>query len=186
LDLCRKGNRNAFDELMRRYEKKVYNFAYRLCGNYDEANDIASESFVRVYNAISNFRGDSAFITWLFRIVNNVYLDEKKRKRNHPTQSLEEYIQLEESSVNIQVEDMSPTPSQLAERKMESELIQSAINKLPDYQRLMIILYHFEERSYEEIAEIMGLPLGTVKSRLNRARLALKDILAPIKEHFTS
>src|SRR5687767_644458 len=94
---CKRGERGAFDDLIRRYERKVYNFAYRLCGNYDEANDVASETFVRVYNALQNFRGESSFITWLFRIVTNVYLDEKKRQRARPYQSLEEIIELEET-----------------------------------------------------------------------------------------
>ncbi len=184
VDRCKQGENGAFDDLIRRYERKVYNFAYRLCGNYDEANDIASDTFVRVYNALGNFRGDSSFITWLFRIVTNVYLDEKKRQRSKPTQSLHEIIELEESIVQRQIEDPSPSPAQQFEKMERNELLQSAITSLPEYQRLMIVMYHTENKSYEEIAVILDLPIGTVKSRLNRARLSLREKLAPMMEHF--
>jgi RNA polymerase sigma-70 factor, ECF subfamily len=181
---CKSGERGAFDDLIRKYEKKVYNFAFRLCGNYDEANDVASETFVRVYNALPNFRGDSRFITWLFRIITNVYLDEKKRQRARPQQSLEEMIELEETAVQRQIEDPSLTPQQTVELSERYDLLQAAINSLPDYQRMMIVMYHTENRSYEEIAEVLDLPIGTVKSRLNRARLSLREKLEPLREHF--
>jgi RNA polymerase sigma-70 factor, ECF subfamily len=181
---CKRGERGAFDDLINRYERKVYNFAYRLCGNYDEANDVASETFVRVYNALHNFRGDSSFITWLFRIVTNVYLDEKKRQRARPYQSLEEIIELEETSVYRQIEDPDPTPDVHVEMRERTDMLQAAIDTLPDYQRMMIVMYHTENKSYEEIAEILDLPIGTVKSRLNRARLSLREKLEPLREHF--
>jgi RNA polymerase sigma-70 factor (ECF subfamily) len=181
---CKNGDRTAFDDLVRRYERKVYNFAYRLCGNYDEANDVASETFLRVYNALPNFRGDASFITWLFRIITNVYLDERKRQRARPHQSLEEIIELEETTVSRQIEDPSPTPAQRVEGRERAELLQAAIQSLPDYQRAMIAMYHSENRSYEEIAEILDLPIGTVKSRLNRARLSLREKLEPLRELF--
>lgn len=181
---CKQGDRAAFDDLMRRYEKKVYNFAFRLCGNYDDANDIAAETFVRIYHALTHFRGDASFITWLFRIVTNVYLDDRKRKRARPQQSLEEVIELEETNVRRQIEDPAPTPEEVAQTRERSEMLQAAIDTLPDYQRMMIVLYHTEGRSYEEIAEILDLPIGTVKSRLNRARLSLRESLEPLREHF--
>jgi RNA polymerase sigma-70 factor (ECF subfamily) len=181
---CKRGERGAFDDLIRRYEKKVYNFAFRLCGNYDEANDVASETFYRVYNGLQNFRGDSSFITWLFRITTNVYLDDRKRKRARPHESLEEMIELEETTVVRQVEDPGPTPAERLEKQESIDLLQSAINSLPDYQRMMIVMYHTENRSYEEIAETLDLPIGTVKSRLNRARLSLREKLEPLREHF--
>jgi RNA polymerase sigma-70 factor (ECF subfamily) len=181
---CKRGEKGAFDDLIRRYEKKVYNFAFRLCGNYDEANDVASDTFVRVYNALHNFRGDSSFITWLFRITTNVYLDERKRKKSRPHQSLEEMVELEETTVVRQIEDPNPTPAERVEKQESMNLLQDAINSLPDYQRMMIVMYHTENRSYEEIAEALEMPIGTVKSRLNRARLSLREKLEPLREHF--
>lgn len=184
IEKCKQGDRKAFDTLIRNYEKRVYNLAYRLSGHYDEANDISVDAFIRVFQALRLFRGDANFSTWLFRIVTNVYLDRRKRTRNKQHLSLEEYIELEENSVARQVEDPAPTPAMRAEASERKDLMQQAINSLPDYQRAMIVLYHTEGLSYDEIAEVMALPIGTVKSRLNRARLTLREKLEPLKELF--
>ncbi len=184
IERCKRGDHKAFDSLVRAYEKRVYNFAYRLCSNYDEANDVCADTFLRVFQAIHLFRGNPNFSTWLFRIVINVYLDRRKRARNKQHLSLQEYIDLEESSLVRQVEDPSPTPDRIVEDHERRDILQDAIATLPDYQRAMIVLYHTEGRSYEEIAEALSLPVGTVKSRLNRARLFLREKLQPVKEHF--
>jgi RNA polymerase sigma-70 factor (ECF subfamily) len=184
IEKCKQGDRKAFDTLIRSYEKRVYNLAYRLSGHYDEANDISVDAFIRVFQALRLFRGDANFSTWLFRIVTNVYLDRRKRTRNKQHLSLEEYIELEENSVARQVEDPAPTPDAHAEASERRDMLQQAINSLPDYQRAMIVLYHTEGLSYEEIADVLALPIGTVKSRLNRARLTLREKLEPLKELF--
>jgi RNA polymerase sigma-70 factor (ECF subfamily) len=184
IERSKEGDRRAFDALVRMHEKRVYNLAYRLSGNYDEAGDITVEAFLRVYQAINNFRGDANFSTWLYRIVTNVYLDRRKRQKNRQTLSLEEYVELEESQVTRQIEDPSPGPEALVEAQQRQELLQKAIESLPEYQRAMIVLYHVDGLSYEEIAEVLSLPIGTVKSRLNRARLALREKLEPIREAF--
>lgn len=184
IERCKNGDISAFDELMRRYEKQVYNFAYRLSGNYDDANDILSEAFIKVYNSLQSFRGDANFTTWLFKIVTNTYLDERKRSKGHLNIPLDEYIELEESQVTRQIVDPSPSPPELIERREQAEILQEAINSLPDYQRVMLLLYHGYNKSYEEIAEIIGLPIGTVKSRLNRARLAVRQKLESCRELF--
>jgi RNA polymerase sigma-70 factor (ECF subfamily) len=181
---CKEGDLDAFNELIKMYEKRVFNFAYRMCGNPDDAFDIAQEAFIRVYNSIGTFRGDSNFTTWLYRIITNVYLDERKRQKSHQHTSLEDYIELESDSVERQIEDTGPTPDIVAEEEERDILLHKAIQELPDYQRIMVILYHTQNKSYEEIAEIVGLPIGTVKSRLNRARLALKEKLEPLRELF--
>lgn len=184
MDRCKSGDKNAFNTLVQIYEKRVYNLAYRLSGHYDDANDISVDAFIRVFQALPQFRGDAHFSTWLYRIVTNVYLDRRKRMRNKQHLSLEEYIELEENSVSRQIEDPSPTPFLIAENNERSKLLQNAISTLPDYQRAMVVLYHTEGKSYEEIASILELPVGTVKSRLNRARLALRTKLEPLKELF--
>ncbi len=184
IDRCKRGEQAAFDILIRAYEKRVYNLAYRLSGNYDDANDISVDAFIRIYQAIRLFRGEANFSTWLFRIVTNIYLDRRKRARNKQHLSLEEYIELDENSVARQIESPDPTPDKMAESRERSDTLQKIINTLPDYQRAMIVLYHTEGKSYEEIAAIMALPLGTVKSRLNRARLVLREKLQPVKELF--
>lgn len=178
VDRARRGDLEAFEELMRRYERQVYNLAYRMAGNYDDANDIASEAFVRVFNAIGRFRGESAFSTWLYRIVTNAFLDERKRRRAHPTVSLEDEYEVEGSAFYRQVEDSAPGPSDRAEENETRRLLRHAIGQLPDFQREIVTMYHILDMSYEEITDVTGTPIGTVKSRLNRARLALRDILA--------
>lgn len=184
IDRCKLGDITAFNELVQRYEKRVFNFAFRMAGNYDDANDVGQEAFIRVFNSINTFRGDANFTTWLYRIVTNVYLDERKKQKSHLHTSLEDYIELEENTVTRQIEDGSPTPDVMVETGERDQLLQGAIQALPEYQRAMVVLYHTQSKSYEEIATIMNLPIGTVKSRLNRARLALKEKLEPIRELF--
>ncbi|MBW3622085.1 MAG: sigma-70 family RNA polymerase sigma factor [Armatimonadetes bacterium] len=184
IERCKLGDAAAFNELVLRYEKQVYNLAYRLTGNYDDANDVASDTFVRIYNSISKFRGDSAFSTWLYRIVTNVYLDSRKRRSAHPNLSLEEYLEMEEGSLERQVEDDTPGPHVKIEERERHERLMDAIHRLPEFQRIIILLYHIQELPYEEISEILDMPLGTVKSRLNRARRALKELLVQQRELF--
>ena len=184
IERCKRGDLAAFNDLVRKYEKQVYNFAYRLTGNYDDANDVAQDAFLRVFNAIGTFRGDASFSTWLFRITTNVFLDERKRAKAHPHTSLDEYLELDESSVARQIEDPSPTPEAVLEEGERAQLLQEAIGGLSPDQCAVVTLYHGQQKSYEEIAEIMDLPIGTVKSRLNRARLALKEKLSGIRELF--
>lgn len=181
---CKDGEIDAFDELVTHFEKRVFNFAFRIAGNYDSASDVAQEAFIRVFNSIHTFRGDANFTTWIYRIVTNVYLDERKKAKSHRLTSLDEYIELDENSVTRQIVDENPTPDMVAEHKERDLSVQKAINSLPDYQRIIVTLYHTQNRSYEEIAEILQLPIGTVKSRLNRARLALKEKLEQEPELF--
>lgn len=186
VERCVRGDNEAFNELIRRFEKQVYNLAYRLTGNHDDAEDVASEAFVRAYSAIRRFRGASAISTWLYRIVTNVYLDERKRRTAHPQSSLEEYLDVPDGQVKRQIEDSSPGPEQIAELAERSSVLQAAINSLPDFQKTMIVLFHIQELPYEEIAQILNMPVGTVKSRLNRARRALRDKLLAQRELFSA
>jgi RNA polymerase sigma-70 factor, ECF subfamily len=176
------GDTSAFNELIQQYEKAVFNFAYRLTSHYDDANDIAQDAFIRAFSAIHSFRGDASFTTWLFRITTNVFLDERKKRKAHPVQSLDEFVQHEESNLTRQVEDHAPGPEELTTDKERLAVLNRAIHQLPEYQRSMVVMYHLEQKAYEEIAEIMEVPIGTVKSRLNRARIALKELLAGDRE----
>ena len=178
IERCKRGDIGAFNDLVRKYEKQVYNFAYRLTGNYDDANDVAQDAFLRVFNAIGTFRGDSSFSTWLFRITTNVFLDERKKAKAHPQTSLDEYLELGESSVARQIEDPAPTPEAVLEESERALILSKAVGDLPEYQRAMVTLYHTQQKSYEEIAEIMDLPIGTVMSRLARAKVYLRTKLS--------
>jgi RNA polymerase sigma-70 factor (ECF subfamily) len=180
----REGDRTAFDQLIRRHERRVYNLAYRLCGNPDDAADVAADAFVRVYNSLASFRGDASFLTWIYRITTNIYLDARKRKRARPQVSLDELVEMDDSAITRQYEDHAPLPGEVAELNERGRALQDAVSRLPDYQRVMVVMYHVEGKSYEEIAAAAGLPIGTVKSRLNRARLALRDLLKDQMELF--
>ncbi len=184
IERSRRGDLDAFDKLVRQYEKSVFNTALRLSGSYDDASDISQEAFVRTWNNLRSFRGDAQFSTWLYRIVTNVFLDDRKKKRARPHRSLDDEIALDESSVERQYADPAPGPVEIAEGDERKKLLARAISTLPEAQRAMVVLYHSQGLSYEEIAEITGQPMGTVKSRLNRARLALRDRLAPVAELF--
>ena len=184
IERCRTGDTAAFNILVRRYERTVFNTAYRLCNAHDDAADIAQEAFVRAWNNLKSFRGEAQFSTWIHRIVTNVFLDDRKKKRARPTRSLDEALELEENSVQRQFEDPSPGPEALAEGDERRRILEKAISTLPEAQRVMIVLYHTQGLAYEEIAAIMELPMGTVKSRLNRARFALRDRLGAAAELF--
>jgi RNA polymerase sigma-70 factor, ECF subfamily len=184
IERSQRGDKNAFDSLIRKHEKRAYQYAFRLTSNPEEAGDVVADAFVRVYSALGNFKGNSAFTTWLYRILTNCFLDMRKKERSRPTTSLEAALQTEDGDVERQVEDSGPTPHLQAERRERERAVESAVDNLPEYQKAMITMYHAEMLSYEEIAEALDLPIGTVKSRLNRARLSLRELLQKDEELF--
>lgn len=184
LERCRNGDRDAFDALVARHEQRAYRFAYHLTRDADDAADIVAESFVRVHRALANFRGGSSFATWLYRILTNCYLDLRKRERSRPAASLDTLMEGRMSESSSLTEAPSSGPEEHALRAAREDAIQAAIRKLPEYQRAMLVMFHVEMLSYEQIAETLDLPVGTVKSRLNRARLSLRELLEKNVELF--
>lgn len=178
------GDRAAFDLLIRKHERRAYQYAYRLTPNADEAMDIVADAFVRVFNALPNFRGQSAFTTWLYRIITNCYLDLKKKDKSSRTVSLDAPADHEGGELERQIGDEDSSPDIEVERNERERIVQVAIHKLPEYQRAMLVMYHVEQLSYEQIAEALDLPIGTVKSRLNRARISLRELLMKDVELF--
>ncbi|MGC8668805.1 MAG: sigma-70 family RNA polymerase sigma factor [Chthonomonadales bacterium] len=172
------GDREAFDILMRRYERTVYHMAYRLTGNSDDAHDVASEAFLRIYRSLDRFRSAATLPAWVNRIVMNVYLDMRRKQQRRPAASLDALAEHTGGAYPAATEDEASSPERHAEHSDRARLLNSAIASLPPSQRVMIGLYHGEGYSYEEIARVMRIPVGTVKSRLNRARLALRAKLA--------
>lgn len=181
---AQKGDRDALDSLIRRYEKRAYQYAFRLTSNSEEAADVVADAFVRVFSALPNFKGNSAFTTWLYRILTNCFLDHRKKERTRQATSLESVLHTAEGELERQFESEDDTPGELTERKHREEIFEAAVATLPEYQRVMITLYHGEMLSYEEIADTLDLPIGTVKSRLNRARLSLRELLVKDEELF--
>ncbi len=182
---AQRGDRNAFNDLIVKHEKRAYQYAYRLTSNPDEASDIVADAFVRVHNALQNFRGQSAFTTWLYRILTNCYLDLRKKDKSRFTVSLDQNIQGSENEMERQIEDTASGPDIQVESGERERLVGEALKRLPEYQRAMLMMYHVEGLAYEEIAQALDLPIGTVKSRLNRARLALRELLTKDEALFT-
>lgn len=181
---AQKGDSTAFDQLIAKYEQRAYQFAFRLTRNPEEAADVVSDAFVRVYNALPNFKGQSAFTTWLYRILTNCFLDIRKKDKAKVMVSLDVQAHSGDQEVGREVEAPGRNPEQESQRSARVRTLERAIAQLPEYQRAMIVMFHSEQKSYEEIAEILDLPIGTVKSRLNRARLTLREMLAKDEELF--
>jgi RNA polymerase sigma-70 factor (ECF subfamily) len=175
------GETEAFEVLVRRHEKRIFNLLYRWLGDYDEAAETAQEVFLSAYRSIRRFRGDSKFSTWIYRIAINHAKNCQKslgasRRRMTPLESADP------DGVKQTVADLpdpGPDPSQEAERTETHERVQQWLNGLNADDALLVLLHDLQEIGYEEMAQILDIPLGTVKSRLHRARLALKAKLTP-------
>ena len=166
------GDVNAFELLVAAYEKNVFNVALQMLGNREDAQDMAQEAFLKAYNSLSSFRGDSKFSSWLYRIVSNVCLDFKRRQGRRPSSSLT--VEDDEGeTLELDIADESQSPEALLERKLTREAVRRGLQELPDEQRQILLLREIQGMSYEEISEAMGLEEGTVKSRIFRARKKL-------------
>lgn len=177
VEQSRKGNVDAFEELIKDYKKSAYNIALRVLRNVEDAEDASQEALIKVYKNIQNFNMQSTFKVWLYRIVVNTCLD-FKRKKSINAVSIDENIDLGgNNEVHREIADDSGNPDALVEKNFNNKLVNDAVNKLDDDYKTIIILRDIQGFSYSEIAEILSCNLGTVKSRLNRARKSLKEIL---------
>jgi RNA polymerase sigma-70 factor (ECF subfamily) len=174
---AQRGNMDAFNELVLSYQDQVYNLAYRIMGDPASASDAAQEAFISAYQHIDGFRGEypSSFKSWLMRIVSNACFDELRRLKRRPTTSIEDFELDEEANPALVSE--AGSPEEHAEREEMARVIQTGIQTLPADQRVTLVLSDVQGFSYQEIAEITDVPLGTVKSRLARARGKLRDHL---------
>ncbi|MCL6581899.1 MAG: sigma-70 family RNA polymerase sigma factor [Firmicutes bacterium] len=169
------GDGDAFGELVRPLEDKVYALAYRMCGDREDAYDLAQEALLKAYRALPRFGGRSSFATWLYRIVANTCLDRLRAlRRAGPVVSLDNPLPTRSGELHREAADPTYDPERLTLAAEAEAEVQRALGRLSPDHRLVILLRDYEDRSYEEIAEIMGCSLGTVKSRLNRARAALR------------
>ena len=178
---ARSGDLDAFDRLVARHQDRIFNQCRWIIGDEDEAGDAAQEALVRAFRFLPKFRGDAAFGTWLSHIALNVARDSAKRKKAAPrpfsTLSNED---------NPDFEPVSPliSPGESLLRSERQRAVQDAIARLPENFRVVLVLYDLQGHSYEECATLLELPLGTVKSRLNRARHALREALGAERELF--
>lgn len=170
------GDVNAFETLVLSYEKNVYNLALRMVKNPEDASDMAQEAFIRAYNSLASFRGESKFSVWLYRIVSNACLDFLRSRSRHPTVSLSvENDEGEETELDIP--DESQSPEALLERRLTRDSVRRGLDALSEEYRQILLLREIQGLSYDEIAETLSMELGTVKSRIFRARKKLCDFL---------
>ena len=174
------GDVRAFAELVQRYKDPMYNLAYRMLRDRQEAEDIAQETFLHVFRALNRFQTGERFSPWVYRIATNLCLDKLRRNKGMSI-SLDAPMG-PESDVYLQVADPGDGPDAALELSELRDDVQRAVDALPERYRTIVILRHLHDRSYEEIAEIVDLPLGTVKTRLFRAREILRRWLSGVVE----
>lgn len=166
------GFDGSFEELVRRYQRPIAAYVYRMVGNYESALDLTQEIFIKVYNSLGRYRAEFKFSTWIYKIAHNAAVDHLRRSSTRE-QSL--VAGTESDSFELPIESASLTPEQESERKERRSEIESVVRALPANYRELIILRHSQDLSYEEIVEVTGLPLGTVKNRLFRAREMMRQ-----------
>lgn len=169
----------AFEEIVQRHSRLVYNIALRCAGTTEDAGDIAQEAFLKAWRSLPSFRGDCALSTWLCRIALSCAFDFARSKKRHATLSLTlpDADGEEERTVDVPETDVTCLPEEEAIRKVEIDAVRRAIDALPEEQRLIVTLRDMGGMPYADIAELLGLELGTVKSRLHRARAAIREFL---------
>ena len=170
------GDANAFETLVLEYEKNVYNIALRMTGNSEDAAVMTQEAFIKAYNSLQSFRGDSKFSVWLYRIVSNVCLDFLRSKNRRPTVSLSVEDDDGEDA-QLDVADESQSPELLLDRKLTRDSVRRGLDSLPPDYRQILLLREIQGLSYDEIAQALSLEVGTVKSRIFRARKRLCTFL---------
>ena len=174
---AQKGDHKAFEQLMEEHFKKIYNLAYRMTGNPDDASDMTQEVMLKLFRNIGSFKGDSKFSTWVYRVATNTCLDELKKSRRHSHTSLNTEYDTGDGEITCEVEDTSPTPEEMTEKKELRGMVADAVQRLSPDHRAAIVLRDIKGFSYGEIAKILNCTEGTVKSRISRARASLKEVL---------
>jgi RNA polymerase sigma-70 factor (ECF subfamily) len=181
VEACRAGQTEAYGELVARCQGRLYPVVLRLVGSREDALDVLQDAFVRGFEKLDQFRGGSSFQTWIYRIAVNMAMNRLRRGRVRRTLSL---MTRGGAGPAYDPPDESPSsvPSERAERAEREAMVESALDALEPDHRAVVILKDFEGRRYEEIGELLGIPVGTVRSRLHRARQQLRRRLAPLAE----
>ena len=180
IEAFQRGDKKAFDELVIRHKDRIFNLCYRFLGDYEEANDSAQEAFVKAYGSLNTFRLESAFSTWLYRIAVNACknkLGSAAYRAKRKTVSLDNPGNSEDGPLPMEIQNGTPSPLARMEEKEKMALVQRALDTLPTEFKMVVTLRDVEGLSYEEIAEVTRLNLGTVKSRIARARTDLRNKL---------
>lgn len=183
IERFKENDMRAFDKLVLKYQNLIFNLCFRFVGDYDDANDCAQETFVKVYKGLKKYEFQSSFSTWIYRIAINTcknQLSSKNFKISQKAIRLDNPRNPENSIYTTDIRDKAFNPVKLLEKKEKNLAIQNAISTLPVKQKMLIILRDIEGKSYKEISEITEIKLGTVKSKLTRARRRLRELLRDI------
>lgn len=183
VEMCQKKDNQAFEELVRRHQKTVHGLLYKMAPDWCDTGDLAQEAFIRIWRGIDKVHNPAAFKSWLSQIVTNIFYDElRRRPRRLPTVSLDQSFETEEdqdANNTRDIKDLAPGPDELCQRRELTRVVREAMNALPRQFRVAILLREFDGLSYEEIAIITGSDIGTVKSRISRARSKVQQLLEP-------
>jgi RNA polymerase sigma-70 factor, ECF subfamily len=184
VEQCRRGDMLAFGSLVAKYQERIFNMVFRMCGRRADAEELAQETFLKALERINQFRGQSKFYTWLFRIAANLTISHRRRGGRVRFQSLsgpEEFEQNQADNLTAAMaHKRNPAPEAAAMAAETNRRIMDALEELDDEFRLVVVLCDMEGMNYAQIAQVLNLPIGTVKSRLHRARCELKDKLADL------
>lgn len=183
--LCQGGDIEATERLIVRYQDRIYNVILKIVGNSDDAAELTQETFVKVIEKVTSFKAKSSFYTWLFRVAVNTALNFCRKSFKVSTQSIDTPVGNSGSDANKKLSDFlmdttEPDPVEVAQNLETNEIILKALTKLQDDHRAVIVLRDIEGMSYEEVAKTLKLEIGTVKSRISRARAQLRDILSAV------
>jgi len=174
---CKRGEEEAFAEILGRYRGAIYNLCYRMTRNPEDARDLGQEIFIKVFSLLDRFDENYAFSSWLFRIGTNHCIDHLRRNRLRFL-SLDGSVGPDGEEYEFQLPDSGPEPDMVLQRKEALERLEEVIADLPPHYRAITLLRHDQQLTYEEIAEILQLPLGTVKARIHRARSQIQQMLS--------
>src|SRR5579863_8548628 len=175
---AKKGDLEAFSQLVKRYDRNIFRIAQHITHNEEDAQDVVQDAFLKAYQNLEQFQGNSKFYTWLVRIAVNEALMKLRRRRTDKTVSIDENVETEEGSMPRELADWGPNPEQLYRQSELSDILKKTIQGLPSGFRTVFVLRDVEGLSTEETAEMLGLGIPAVKSRLLRARLQLRERLA--------
>jgi len=170
-----KGDTKAFEQLVAMYQDRIYALGYRLTGNHADAEDLAQNAFIKAYQALQSFRNDADFGTWIHRITVNLYINESRKKK--PVVYLDNPVQTTEGEMPRLVATNEDGPEEAYEQKEFTDMVHSALRELSVEHQSVLVLRELQGYSYDEIAGMLDCSLGTVKSRINRARQALKELI---------
>ncbi len=171
---CLEGRTEAFGELVKRYQDRLYNTVFRLVGNAEDAQDVVQDAFLNAYQSLHNFKGDSLFFTWIYRIAINTAISLKRKQKS--TISIDANT-LKRGIIDPLDSSEFTRPDHALQVAEEEVLIQNALNRLSPEHRAVLIMKDIEGQKYETMAEILEVPVGTIRSRLHRARIELREIL---------